>query len=88
MAIDYEDYVKHFTVKNEDGDVVDVGIEASKIADSKEIEFGSGFNVIEGEDKVTVTADFMPSDTEVIKVVVSETAPTETIAKTLYLLVD
>ncbi|CAJ0610734.1 unnamed protein product [Cylicocyclus nassatus] len=38
-------------VKNEDGDVVDVGIEASKIADSKEIEFGSGFNVIEDERK-------------------------------------
>ena len=88
MAIVYEDYVKHFTVKNEDGDVVDVGIEASKIADSKEIEFGSGFNVTEGSDKVTVTADFMPSDTEVLKVVVSETAPSEIVAKTLYLLVD
>lgn len=88
MATEYNGYVKQFTVKNEDGDVVDVGIEASKITDSKEIEFGSGFNVIETNEKVTVTADFMPSDTEVIKVVVSETAPTETVAKTLYLLVD
>jgi len=88
MAIEYDGYVKHFKVKDEDGDVVDVGIEASKIADSKEIEFGSGFNVTEGSDKVTVTADFMPADTEVIKVVVSETAPTQPVAKTLYLLVD
>lgn len=84
----YDGYVKHFQVKDETGDIKDVGIEASKIADSKEIEFGSGFNVTETNEKVIVTADFMPSDTEVIKVVVSETAPTQPVAKTLYLLVD
>lgn len=85
----YDGYVKHFKVKDEETEeIIDVGIEASKIADSKEIEFGSGFNVTETNEKVIVTADFMPSDTEVIKVVVSETAPTQPVAKTLYLLVD
>ena len=89
MVTEYDGYVKHFKVKDEETDkIIDVGIEAAKVTDTKEIEFGSGFNIIEDKDKVTVTANFMPADTEVVKVVVATTPPESTEPKTLYLLVD
>lgn len=84
-------YVSKFNVYNsETGAPEEVEIEASKVTDTKEIEFGAGFNVDDttDPDKIKITANFIPADTDLVGVVVTEQAPTTVAAKTLYLLVE
>jgi len=63
-------------------------IEGGGIIEPKELEFGAGFNVTEEDDKVMVTANFIPADTDLLGVVVTENAPASPAAKTLYLFVE
>lgn len=84
-----EKYVKKFKVASAEAtEGEEVLIEAAKVTDTKEIEFGSGFNVTETDDKVSVTANFIPADTDLAGVVVTESAPSTPAEKTLYLFVE